>query len=165
MAAPSVSISADPATIKQGQCANLAGSTADAPSASIDQGIGKLDPNGSRQVCPGSTTQYTITAMGEGGTRTASTTVTGASEGDQIRQEVSRPWDCHRWPYRQQGHRQIQPGPFREESGSGKRVPPEARHDRYPQGYDHDEGVREIETHSGQFDGERQVRKQEGSKF
>jgi len=76
IAAPSVSISADPATIEQGQCANLAWSTTDASSASIDQGIGKLDPNGSRQVCPGSTTQYTITAMGEGGTRTASTIVT-----------------------------------------------------------------------------------------
>ena len=75
-AAPTVSISADPATIEQGQCANLAWSTTGASSASIDQGVGNMDPNGSRQVCPGSTTQYTVTAMGEGGTRTASTTVT-----------------------------------------------------------------------------------------
>src|SRR5450759_3306817 len=35
-----------------------------------------MDPNGSRQVCPVNTMQYTVTAMGEGGTRTASTTVT-----------------------------------------------------------------------------------------
>ena len=75
-AAPTVSISANPATIEQGQCANLAWSTTGASSASIDQGVGSMDPNGSRQVCPGSTTQYTVTAMGEGGTRTASTTVT-----------------------------------------------------------------------------------------
>jgi OOP family OmpA-OmpF porin len=75
-AAPTVSIYADPATIEQGQCAKLAWSTTGASSASIDQGIGSMDPNGSRQVCPINTTQYTITAMGEGGTRTASTTVT-----------------------------------------------------------------------------------------
>jgi len=75
-AALTVSISADPATIEQGKCAMLAWSTTGASSASIDQGIGSMDPNGSREVCPGSTTQYTINAMGEGGTRTASTTVT-----------------------------------------------------------------------------------------
>lgn len=75
-AAPTVSISANPATIEQGKCADLAWSTTGASSASIDQGIGSSDPNGSRQVCPTSTTQYAITAMGEGGTRTASTTVT-----------------------------------------------------------------------------------------
>lgn len=75
-AAPTVSISADPATIEQGKCAMLAWSTTGASSASIDQGIGSVDLSGSRQVCPGSTMQYTITAMGEGGTRTASTTAT-----------------------------------------------------------------------------------------
>jgi outer membrane protein OmpA-like peptidoglycan-associated protein len=75
-AAPTVSISAYPATIDQGKCAKLDWSTTGASSASIDQGIGRLDPTGSREVCPGSTTQYTITAMGDGGTRTNSATVT-----------------------------------------------------------------------------------------
>jgi len=75
-AAPTVPISADPATIEQGKCANLAWSTTGASSASIDQGVGTVDRNGSRQVCPGSTTQYTVTAMGDGGTRTSSATVT-----------------------------------------------------------------------------------------
>jgi outer membrane protein OmpA-like peptidoglycan-associated protein len=75
-AAPTVSISADPATIEQGQCAMLVWSTTGASSATIDQGIGSVDLSGSRQVCPVSTTEYTITAMGEGGTRTTSTTVT-----------------------------------------------------------------------------------------
>lgn len=74
-AAPTVSISANPATVEQGQCSMLAWSTTDASSVSIE-GIGGVDPSGSRQVCPGSTTQYTITAMGDGGTRTTSTTVT-----------------------------------------------------------------------------------------
>ncbi|HWS15560.1 MAG TPA: OmpA family protein [Candidatus Methylomirabilis sp.] len=75
-AAPTVTISAVPPTIEQGKCATLAWSTTGAASASIDQGIGNVDLGGNRQVCPGSTTQYTITAMGAGGTRTTSTTVT-----------------------------------------------------------------------------------------
>jgi len=75
-AAPTVRISAYPATIDQGKCAKLDWSTTGASSASIDQGIGSQNPNGSREVCPGSTTQYTITAMGDGGTRTSSATVT-----------------------------------------------------------------------------------------
>jgi peptidoglycan-associated lipoprotein len=75
-AAPTVAMSAYPETIEQGQCSTLTWSTTGASSASIDRGVGGTDPNGSRQVCPGSTTQYTVTAMGDGGTRTASTTVT-----------------------------------------------------------------------------------------
>jgi len=75
-AAPTVSMYADPSTIELRQCAKLTWTTTGASSASIDQGIGSTDPNGSRQVCPFNTTQYTVTAMGEGGTRTASTTIT-----------------------------------------------------------------------------------------
>jgi len=74
--APMVTLSANPDTIEAGKCATLSWSSTNASSASIDQGIGSMDPNGSRQICPASTTQYTITAMGEGGTRTTSTKVT-----------------------------------------------------------------------------------------
>jgi outer membrane protein OmpA-like peptidoglycan-associated protein len=73
--APSVSLSASPATIQQGQCATLTWSSANAASASIDQGVGKVSVSGSWPVCPRSTTPYTIAAVGEGGTRSASTTV------------------------------------------------------------------------------------------
>ena len=73
--APTVSVSANPASVKQGQCATLTWSSTNASKVSIDQGVGNVDPSGSRQICPGSTTQYTITAAGEGGSRTASTTV------------------------------------------------------------------------------------------
>jgi len=74
--APTVFLSASPAAIDQGQCATLSWSATNASSASIDQGIGNVDPSGSRQVCPGSTTPYTITAAGAGGSRTATKTVT-----------------------------------------------------------------------------------------
>ena len=74
--APTVSLSATPAAIMQGQCTNLAWSSANASSASIAPGVGSVDPGGSRQVCPSSSTQYTITAAGPGGSRTAAANVT-----------------------------------------------------------------------------------------
>ena len=74
--APTVSLSANPAAIQQGQCATLMWTSANASSASIDPGVGKVDLSGSRQVCPGNTTQYTIAARGEGGSQTAATNVT-----------------------------------------------------------------------------------------
>jgi len=78
--APTVSLSASPAGITQGQCATLTWSSANVSSASIDQGVGSVSPSGSKQVCPGSTTQYTIAAVGEGGSRSAATTVTVSSK-------------------------------------------------------------------------------------
>jgi OOP family OmpA-OmpF porin len=73
--APAVSLSASPATIDQSQCTTLTWSSANASSAAIDQGIGSVDLNGSRQICPPNTTRYTITAQGVGGSQTATTTV------------------------------------------------------------------------------------------
>jgi OmpA-OmpF porin, OOP family len=75
MAAPTVSLMATPPSVDKGLCADLTWSTTNASAVSIDQGIGSVAAGGSRQVCPPTTTQYTLTAMGEGGTRTASTTV------------------------------------------------------------------------------------------
>jgi outer membrane protein OmpA-like peptidoglycan-associated protein len=71
-----VSLSASPASIEQGQCTTLTWSSSNASSVSIDQGVGRVDLSGSRQICPDSTTQYTIAAVGEGEPREASTTVT-----------------------------------------------------------------------------------------
>lgn len=75
VAAPTVSLSATPATIEKGQCATLSWSSADASGASLDQGIGSVGTSGERQVCPSDTTTYTIIATGEGGTATSSATV------------------------------------------------------------------------------------------
>ena len=72
----SVSLSANPAGILQGQCTNLAWSSTNATSASIAPGIGSVDLNGSRQICPGNTTDYMITATGPGGSQMAAATVT-----------------------------------------------------------------------------------------
>lgn len=74
--APSVSLSADPASIVEGNCSTLTWSSSNATGATIDHGVGQVDPNGSTKVCPKATTPYTINATGEGGSRTAATTVT-----------------------------------------------------------------------------------------
>jgi len=73
--AASVSLSASPSSIQVGQCANLTWSSSNATNVSIDQGVGRVDSNGSKQVCPTQTTRYGITAVGDGGSRDASTTV------------------------------------------------------------------------------------------
>ena len=75
-AAPAVSLSASPASIVEGNCSTLTWSSSNATGATIDHGIGKVDPNGSREVCPKVTTPYTLNATGEGGSKTAVTTVT-----------------------------------------------------------------------------------------
>jgi len=73
---PTVSLSADPASVKQGKCANLTWSSTNASRVSIDKGIGNVGPSGTKEVCPGSTTSYTISVAGAGGSQTATTTVT-----------------------------------------------------------------------------------------
>jgi OOP family OmpA-OmpF porin len=72
---PTINIMADPASIEQGKCATLNWSSTYASRVSIDQRIGNVDPKGSRRVCPETTTKYTMTATGDGGVQTASTTV------------------------------------------------------------------------------------------
>lgn len=74
-AAPTARLTADPGTIEKGTCSTLSWSTTGAEAASLDQGIGTVDPGGSREVCPPETIVYTITATGPGGSATASATV------------------------------------------------------------------------------------------
>ncbi len=68
------SFTVDPSSIERGQSATLRWSSQNATSGTIDNGIGSVQPNGSRQVSPSSTTTYRLTVTGEGGQ--ASQTVT-----------------------------------------------------------------------------------------
>ena len=77
---PTVSLSAASTSIEQGACTTLNWTTSNAKSTSIDQGVGAVDASGSRQVCPTSTTRYTLTANGDGGTRSDSATVNVAAK-------------------------------------------------------------------------------------
>ncbi len=73
-------LSASPDTIQAGQSTTLTWTTQSATSASIDQGIGKVDVNGSKTVSPAGSTTYTLTATDAAGkTATATATVTVAT--------------------------------------------------------------------------------------
>ncbi|MDD4051825.1 MAG: hypothetical protein PHR28_08010 [candidate division Zixibacteria bacterium] len=75
-APPAVTFASSPDSILAGQSSILSWTTANATSASINQGIGTVALNGSRTVAPAATTTYTITVKGGGGTVTAAVTVT-----------------------------------------------------------------------------------------
>src|SRR5579883_2338564 len=69
------SFTAEPSSIEQGQSATLRWSVANATDITIDQGLGQVAANGSRQVFPSNTVTYTLTARGAGGSDTRSVTV------------------------------------------------------------------------------------------
>ena len=75
--APQISAFAvEPATITQGQSATLRWTVANATDMSINQGIGAVQANATRQVNPNTSTTYTLTANGPGGNATRAVTLT-----------------------------------------------------------------------------------------
>ncbi len=76
---PTVTITAEPATIQPNGKSTLTWSSTGAKTCLIEPGIGAVETSGSIQVSPAETTTYKITASGEGGTATESVTV--ATEG------------------------------------------------------------------------------------
>lgn len=74
-----VTMHANPASIIVGGSSTLTWSSTNATSAEINQGIGGVDVNGSREVSPTETTTYTITVTGAEGTASASATVVVSS--------------------------------------------------------------------------------------
>ena len=75
---PTASLSANPNTLEKGQSTTLTWQTTNANDVSID-GIGAVNPNGSRQVTPADSTTYHLVAKGEGGTQEATARVTVTS--------------------------------------------------------------------------------------
>ncbi len=74
--APTVSLTASLSALDAGACTNLNWSTSNATNVSIDPGVGSVGPSGTKQVCPTTTTRYTLNASGPGGSRSDSTTIT-----------------------------------------------------------------------------------------
>ena len=81
---PTATITAKPDTISPGQSTVLTWSTTDANSASIE-GIGPVSTSGTKTVQPTDSTDYTLTAVGDGGNATATAHVTvGAANAGPI---------------------------------------------------------------------------------
>jgi peptidoglycan-associated lipoprotein len=73
---------AEPSSIERGQSSTLRWAIANATDMSIDQNLGTVVANGTRQVFPSNTTTYTLTARTGGGipvTRSVTVTVTAAA--------------------------------------------------------------------------------------
>jgi acid phosphatase len=75
IAPPVISISAQPNTIANGGTSLLSWTTTNATSVNIP-GVGTFPANGSTNVTPGTTTTYTATATGAGGTANSETAIT-----------------------------------------------------------------------------------------
>ncbi|GEM_PF-5972360 len=72
---PTCTLTANPATITQGQSSSLSWLSANATSASLDQGIGSVNTSGSTLVMPSATTTYTLSVTGPGGAANCTATV------------------------------------------------------------------------------------------
>jgi peptidoglycan-associated lipoprotein len=66
---------AEPSTIVRGESATLKWNVSNASEVTIDNGIGTVQPAGSRQVSPTSNTTYRLTAKGPGGDAISAVTV------------------------------------------------------------------------------------------
>jgi peptidoglycan-associated lipoprotein len=75
-AKPTVSISADRTVINKGESAKLSWTTTDATNVSITPEVGAVTPQGSTTVTPASSTTYSITASGPGGSSDANVRIT-----------------------------------------------------------------------------------------
>jgi len=69
----SATLTASPDSIQAGQSSTLTWSTQSATSATVDQGVGTVDVNGSKTVSPTTTTTYTLTATDASGKTTSAT--------------------------------------------------------------------------------------------
>jgi len=72
---PAVTLHATPSTIAPGESSTLSWNTTNADSCTIAPEVGAVDCSGSISVTPTTTTDYTITAIGPGGTTTAGVVV------------------------------------------------------------------------------------------
>src|SRR5579859_5165833 len=75
LAAPTATLAASPDVIQQGQYTTLTWQTNNANDITIE-GLGTVPASGSKTVSPGSSTTYTLTAKGPGGSQNASARVT-----------------------------------------------------------------------------------------
>jgi peptidoglycan-associated lipoprotein len=74
-AAPTATLAANPAVVQQGQSTTLTWQTSNANEITID-GLGTVPASGSKSITPNTSTTYTLTAKGPGGSQDASARVT-----------------------------------------------------------------------------------------
>jgi peptidoglycan-associated lipoprotein len=73
---PVITLGASPVVIENGQASTLTWSSTNADSVTIDNGVGTVEPSGSREIRPAASTTYMARATGLGGTAVAAARVT-----------------------------------------------------------------------------------------
>lgn len=81
---PAATFSVAPTSISAGESATLSWTTTDTTNVSIDNGVGTVAASGTTSVSPTSTTAYTLTANGIGGSTTKQVTLTVTPPKPQI---------------------------------------------------------------------------------
>ena len=79
---PTLTLSASPSAIERGQSATLSWNSSNASGVTIDNGIGTVEPSGSRTVRPQASTTYMARATGPGGNAVAEARVTVTAPAD-----------------------------------------------------------------------------------
>jgi len=74
--APTLSLTASPSAIQNGQTTTLSWTSSNATGVTIDNGIGTVEPSGSRTISPAVSTTYSARATGPGGNTVAEARVT-----------------------------------------------------------------------------------------
>ena len=74
--APTVTLTAEPATIEKGHAVTLSWTSQNATDLNVQPELGKVQAQGSTSITPQTSTTYTITATGPGGTQNSTARVT-----------------------------------------------------------------------------------------
>jgi peptidoglycan-associated lipoprotein len=88
-AQPSVSLQASPTSIEPGDSSTLSWTSTDATQLTVAPDVGSVTAQGSTKVTPSSSTSYTITASGPGGSATASARITVATTPPPAKSELT----------------------------------------------------------------------------
>ena len=83
-AAPTITLRVSPVAIEAGQASTLSWETANATGVTIDNGVGTVEPSGSRNIRPAASTTYMARATGPGGTAVAEARVTVTSSSSVV---------------------------------------------------------------------------------
>ncbi len=75
-ASPAITLRVSPAAIEKGQSSTLSWNSTNATGVTIDNGVGTVEPSGSREIRPSASTTYMARATGPGGTAVAEARVT-----------------------------------------------------------------------------------------
>jgi peptidoglycan-associated lipoprotein len=74
--APTITLNVSPSAIEKGQSTTLSWNSSNATNVSIDNGVGTVEPSGSREIKPAISTTYMARATGLGGSAVAEARVT-----------------------------------------------------------------------------------------